>query len=66
MGHGHRRRDQLAGRDGSVVSYGTLALNDGRKADGATVFEIASLTKVLTALVLADMARQGQVKPRRR
>lgn len=46
-----------------VVSYGTLALNDTRKADGATVFEIASLTKVLTALVLADMAKQGQVKP---
>ncbi|HEV8330059.1 MAG TPA: serine hydrolase [Steroidobacteraceae bacterium] len=46
-----------------VVSYGTLALNDSRKADGATVFEIASLTKVLTALVLADMAKQGQVKP---
>jgi CubicO group peptidase (beta-lactamase class C family) len=50
-----------AGRQ--VVSYGTLALNDSRKADGATVFEIASLTKVLTALVLADMAQQGQVKP---
>jgi CubicO group peptidase (beta-lactamase class C family) len=45
-----------------VVSYGTLALNDSRKADGATVFEIASLTKVLTALLLADMAKQGQVK----
>jgi serine-type D-Ala-D-Ala carboxypeptidase/endopeptidase len=46
-----------------VVSYGTLALNDSRKADGATVFEIASLTKVLTALLLADMAQRGQVKP---
>lgn len=49
-------------RGRQVVSYGTLALNDGRKADGATVFEIASLTKVLTALVLADMAKQGRVK----
>ncbi|HKS59082.1 MAG TPA: serine hydrolase [Steroidobacteraceae bacterium] len=46
-----------------IISYGTLALNDSRKVDGATVFEIASLTKVLTALVLADMAKQGQVKP---
>ena len=44
-----------------VVSYGTLALNDGRKVDGATVFEIASLTKVFTALVLADMARRQQL-----
>jgi CubicO group peptidase (beta-lactamase class C family) len=46
-----------------VVSYGTLALNDSRKADGGTVFEIASLTKVFTALLLADMAQQGRVKP---
>lgn len=46
-----------------VVSYGTLSVENGRKVDGATIFEIASLTKVLTALVLADMARQRQVKP---
>lgn len=46
-----------------VVSYGTLSVENGRKVDGVTVFEIASLTKVLTALVLADMARQQQVKP---
>lgn len=46
-----------------VVSYGTLSVENGRKVDGATIFEIASLTKVLTALVLADMARQQQVKP---
>jgi D-alanyl-D-alanine-carboxypeptidase/D-alanyl-D-alanine-endopeptidase len=46
-----------------VVSYGTLALNDSRKADGATLFEIASLTKVFTALLLADMAQQGRVQP---
>lgn len=45
-----------------VVSYGTLSANNDRKVDGDTVFEIASLTKVFTALVLADMARQGQVK----
>lgn len=46
-----------------VVSYGTLSLKDPRKADGATLFEIASLTKVFTALLLADMAKQGKVKP---
>lgn len=45
-----------------VISYGTLSVNDARKADGTTVFEIASLTKVFTALLLADMATQGQVK----
>ena len=46
-----------------VVSYGTLSLKDGRKVDGTTLFEIASLTKVFTALVLADMAKQGKVQP---
>ena len=45
-----------------VVSYGTLAVNDSRKVDGATVFEIASLTKVFTALVLADMVGRQQLK----
>lgn len=45
-----------------VVSYGTLAVKDGHKVDGATVFEIASLTKVLTALVLADMAGRHRLQ----
>lgn len=46
-----------------MVSYGTLSVDNRRKVDGATVFEIASLTKVFTALLLADMARRQQVKP---
>ena len=45
-----------------VVSYGTLGLEDRRKVDGATAFEIASLTKVVTALVLADMANRQRVQ----
>ena len=45
-----------------ILSYGTLSVDDRRKVDGGTVFEIASLTKVLTALVLADMANRGRVK----
>jgi serine-type D-Ala-D-Ala carboxypeptidase/endopeptidase len=44
-----------------VVSYGTLSVQDRRKVDGTTVFEIASLTKVFTALLLADMAARKQV-----
>jgi D-alanyl-D-alanine-carboxypeptidase/D-alanyl-D-alanine-endopeptidase len=44
-----------------IVSYGTLSVQDHRKVDGTTVFEIASLTKVFTALVLADMAQRKQV-----
>ncbi|HEY7640030.1 MAG TPA: serine hydrolase [Steroidobacteraceae bacterium] len=46
-----------------VVSYGSLSLQDSRQADGSTLFEIASLTKVFTALLLADMAKQGKVSP---
>jgi CubicO group peptidase (beta-lactamase class C family) len=44
-----------------IVSYGTLSVQDRRKVDGTTVFEIASLTKVFTALLLADMAARKQV-----
>ena len=44
-----------------IVSYGTLSVQDRRKVDGTTVFEIASLTKVFTSLMLADMAARKQV-----
>jgi serine-type D-Ala-D-Ala carboxypeptidase/endopeptidase len=45
-----------------TVSYGTLSVQDRRKVGGDTVFEIASLTKVFTALVLADMVARKQLR----
>lgn len=42
-------------------AYGTTARSGGRPVDERTVYEIGSVTKVFTALALADMAVHGQV-----
>jgi D-alanyl-D-alanine-carboxypeptidase/D-alanyl-D-alanine-endopeptidase len=44
-----------------VISYGALNQGDPRTLNGDTVFEIASLTKLFTALLLADMGERGEV-----
>src|SRR5213078_618152 len=44
-----------------VVAYGNLANGDPRTLDGDTIFEIGSISKVFTSLVLADMVSRNEV-----
>lgn len=69
------RVDLLAGKDDGIgivvgiigpqgrriISYGHLNQGDARPLDGNTGFEIASITKVFTALLLAAMVQTREV-----
>jgi CubicO group peptidase (beta-lactamase class C family) len=51
----------LEGNGRRIVSYGTLEKNDKRPVDGNTIFEIGSITKVFTSLLLADMVQRHEL-----
>ncbi|MEO8115628.1 MAG: serine hydrolase [Phenylobacterium sp.] len=52
----------LTSREGRrVIGYGVLDRKDRRVPGADTVFAVGSVTKLFTALILADMARRGEV-----
>jgi CubicO group peptidase (beta-lactamase class C family) len=46
----------------NVIAYGKIAKNRDQIPDANTVFEIGSITKVFTSLLLADMVERGEVQ----
>ncbi len=52
----------LIGPEGRrVIASGRSGAPNGRALDGHTVFQIGSLTKTFTSLLLADMVQRGEV-----
>lgn len=44
-----------------TIAHGRFGASDARTVDGNTIFEIGSISKVFTALALADMVKKGEV-----
>ena len=44
-----------------VIRYGKLGRDGNQEVNGSTVFELCSVTKIFTAVLLADMVERGEV-----
>ncbi|UJP05623.1 MAG: beta-lactamase family protein [Nitrosomonas sp.] len=52
----------IIGQEGRrIIAHGHFGTNDPRLVDGNTLYEIGSITKIFTALVLADMVQHGEL-----
>ncbi len=45
-----------------TIGYGRSHVEDGHAVHGSTIYEIGSISKVFTTVVLADMVRRGEVR----
>ncbi len=53
----------LVDENGSqVISYGEMKKGGGQTPDGKSVFEIGSISKAFTGILLADMVQRGKLK----
>ncbi|AKH38397.1 MULTISPECIES: serine hydrolase domain-containing protein [Nitrosomonas] len=52
----------IVGQEGRhIIAHGHFGINDSRSVDANTIFEIGSVTKIFTALLLADMVQHAEL-----
>lgn len=52
----------ISAKESKIISYGKMATNSKTDVNEQTLFEIGSVSKVFTTLLLAEMVEKGEVK----